>query len=161
MHYLSGEEEKMALSYIKEAGEIALDATCTRSKCGTVIVKNGIIIGTGFNSPSGNLESGRRCACSKAELDSKITDKTCCMHAEQRAIMDALKNHPDDIHGSRLYFVRLGEDGKAKLSGQPYCTICSKMSLDVGISEFVLHHEQGVCIYGTEEYNALSYNYNE
>ncbi|MBR7036894.1 hypothetical protein IKI14_03340 [bacterium] len=32
------------------------------------------------------------------------------MHAEQRAIMDALKNHPDEIEGSDLYFIRLDKD---------------------------------------------------
>ena len=81
------------------------------------------------------------------------------MHAEQRAIMDALRNYPNAIDGSRLYFVRLSGDGEVKFSGAPYCTICSKMSLDVGIKEFVLHHEEGICVYDTEEYNTLSYLY--
>jgi hypothetical protein len=27
----------------------------------------------------------------------KVTDKTCCIHAEQRALFDALKNHPEQI----------------------------------------------------------------
>lgn len=34
------------------AVEVAKNATCGRSKCGSVIAKNGKIIGEGFNSPA-------------------------------------------------------------------------------------------------------------
>lgn len=91
MRYLSGEEEMQAKECIKKAAEIALKATCLRAKCGTIIVKNNEIIGTGINSPPGEKESQRRCIADKKELHPKITDKTCCIHAEQRAIMDALQ----------------------------------------------------------------------
>ena len=81
------------------------------------------------------------------------------MHAEQRAIMNTLRKHPDSIENSRLYFVRLSENDEKKFSGEPYCTICSKMALDVGIEEFVLYREEGICIYDTKEYNTLSFAY--
>lgn len=44
-------------------------------------------------------------------------------------------------------------------AGKPYCTICSKMALDVGIAEFVLWHEEGITVYDTKEYNELSFQY--
>lgn len=113
------------------AVEVAKKATCGRSKCGSVIVRDGKIIGEGFNSPALSLESRRRCACAKSDLHPKVTDKTCCVHAEQRAIMDALAKNPEKIKGSTLYFIRLDDEGFPKRSGEPYCTICSKMSLDV------------------------------
>ena len=97
----------------------------------------------------------------KESYDKRVTDKTCCMHAEQRAIMDAMKRNPEELHGSRIYFIRLSEDGRIAKSGKPYCTICSKMSLDSGIKEFVLLHDDGICVYDTEEYNALSYQYKD
>ncbi len=159
MNYLSGDKEKKALEYIAKAAEIASDATCERAKCGSVIVKSGEIIGVGFNSPPRNLENQRRCSRPKDSYHKKVTDKTCCVHAEQRAIMDALRRNSDKLPGSRLYFVRLDGGGKPSRAGEPYCTICSKMALDVGISEFVLWHEKGVCVYNTEEYNTLSYLY--
>ncbi len=34
------------------AAEVARKATCGRSKCGSVIAKDGKIIGEGFNSPA-------------------------------------------------------------------------------------------------------------
>jgi len=89
-----------------------------------------------------NKKAQRRCFQDKLKLHSKVTDKTCCVHAEQRAIVDALKNNPE-------------------LSGNPYCTICSKMALDVGIKEFILLHKECPIAYNTEEYNLLSYNCRE
>jgi len=39
---------------------------------------------------------------SKDSLDRKVTDKTCCMHAEQRAIFDALRRNPEKLDGSKM-----------------------------------------------------------
>ena len=100
--------------------------------------------------------------CFKDTLDKTFkSDKTCCIHAEQRAIMDALKDYPGQIRESRLYFIRLDDQNQPKKSGKPYCTICSKMALDAGISEFVLWHKEGITVYDTKEYNELSFQYKE
>jgi len=159
MKILSGKEEAEAMKFIDEAANVALDSTCKRKKCGSIIVKKGTIIGKGFNSPPNDDESQRRCSNDKNSYDRKITDKTCCVHAEQRAIMDALRKNPQKIAGSRLYFIRLDDNGVKGVAGNPYCTICSKMALDSGIKEFVLWHETGITVYDTEEYNDLSFRY--
>ncbi len=161
MRCLAGDEEKKALEHIAKAAEIALNSTCERARCGSVIIQNNEIIGSGFNSPPQNKEHQRRCRHDKCAYHKKVTDKTCCVHAEQRAIMDALRRNPDRLVGSTLYFVRLDNKGNPSRAGQPYCTICSKMALDAGIEDFVLWHDCGVCIYDTEDYNALSFQYNE
>jgi len=159
MKCLQDSEEQSALRFLEKAAEVARGATCERAKCGSVIVKDDEIIGVGFNSPPHNDESQRRCACEKSEYHQKVTDKTCCIHAEQRAIMDVLRKNPDKIIGSRLYFIRLDVDGNMTRAGEPYCTICSKMALDVGVAEFVLWHERGACVYDTGEYNDLSFQF--
>lgn len=165
MHLLFKSEEEKVAQYFKAAAKQALKSTCKRSRCGTVIVKSinfddiieDRIIGFGFNSPPGNSEA--RCAFEKSSLNIKVTDKTCCVHAEQRAILDALRSYSYYVPGSKLYFVRVDDEGNIKRSGQPYCTICSKMSLDVGISEFYLWHQEGIGAYNTLEYNELSFKY--
>jgi deoxycytidylate deaminase len=157
MKILVGEDAELAMGFIREAACIAESATCERSLCGAVIVSGGKIIGFGFNSPAGGEES--RCQTLKKDYDLKVTDKTCCVHAEQRAIMDALRKNYEKIFGSRLYFVRLDKEGNISFAGKPYCTICSKMALDVGVAEFVLYREDGVCVYDTKEYNDLSFGY--
>jgi len=60
---------------------------------------------------------------------------------------------------SYLYFTRVGKKGEIETSGEPYCTICSKSILDVGIKEFVLFCKDGIRLYNTGEYNKISFDY--
>ena len=43
MKYLQGEEKEEAIGCFKRASEIALNSTCYRARCGSVIIKNGEI----------------------------------------------------------------------------------------------------------------------
>lgn len=157
MKVLSGADEANAKQYISEATKIAKNSTCFRSKCGTVIVNDNKIIGMGFNSPPLNEHIDH---CIKDELPLNFkSDKGCCVHAEQRAIMEALEENSDKVKGSRLYFIRLDENDNIKYSGNPYCTICSKMALDCGVAEFVLWHKEGITVYNTNEYNTISFQF--
>ena len=124
MRYLSGDEEKKAIKYFYKAIQVALNSTCYRSKCGSVIVKDNTIIGRGFNSPPQNKTLDH---CFKEYLPVNVkSDKTCCVHAEQRAIMNALRNNPNKIIDSILYFIRLDRDNNPTKADKPYCTICSR-----------------------------------
>lgn len=161
MKILAWEQEKKAEKYFIIAWEIAKNATCERSKCWCVIIKDDEIIWQWRNTPPHHLESQRRCNCDKNSYHRKVTDKTCCIHAEQRAIIDALKSNPDKIEGSDLYFMRLDKEWNMSKSWNPYCTICSKMALDTWIKHFLLRHEEWMAEYDTEEYNLLSYQYTE
>jgi len=144
--------------YFRKAQEEAEKSGCKKRFCGAVIIKGGEIIGRGFNSPPKNLESQRRCGQDKSKLDEKVTDKTCCIHAEERAIFDALKRGKD-LEGGVIYFTSVDQIGNRLYSGEPFCTICSKRALDVGIKGWVLEHESGTIFYSAEEYNELSYNH--
>ena len=155
MRFLSGKEEQEAIKYMKKAAEIALNSKCLRSKCGAIIVKDNEIIGTGYNSPPGDKIPEK---CFKDDLpEDFISDKTCCIHAEDRAIRDVLIKNPDKILGSALYFLRLNKNNDIEKAGKPYCTWCSKTALDVGLAEFVLWHEEGICAYATKQYNNISF----
>lgn len=155
MRYLKDKEAEEAIRYLGLAAEEAKHSQCFRSRCGSVIVSDGKVIGKGFNSPPRNRTIDH---CFKDGLPADFkSDKTCCVHAEQRALIDALTHHPTEVPGARIYFIRLDDDGNMMRSGDPYCTICSKMVCDAWISEFLLWHEEGVCVYETEEYNMLSF----
>ena len=157
MRYLTGKERMQAEEYMLHAKELAKKSHCLRNACGSCIVQNSEIVWEGRNSPPGNKPIDK---CIKDWLPSNFkSDKTCCIHAEERAIIDALKRNADKIIGSRIYFIRADLEGKRMYAGEPFCTICSKMALEVGIAEFVLWHEEGICVYNTEEYNTLSFNY--
>jgi hypothetical protein len=57
--------------------------------------------------------------------------------------------------------MRLDMNDEIVKAGKPYCTICSKMALDAGVSEFVLLHDEGIAVYDTDEYNRLSFEHRE
>ena len=142
----------LAISWMKEAAKVAEQALCLNAKCGTVIVKDGEIIGNGYNAPPLGKEENRTCNKEFGSGKPKF-DRTCCMHAEWRAIMDALRRNPNKLNGSKLYFIRVDSQGNIKKSGQPYCTVCSRMALDAGISQFLLWQDEGIAEYSTDEYN--------
>ena len=81
------------------------------------------------------------------------------MHAEWRAVLDACKHNADKIDGSVLYFMRLDDQGNFSGAGVPYCTNCSRLSMEAGIGEFALWNKDGADIYHINEYDRLSYEY--
>ncbi len=143
---------------MEKAAEVARTSLCQNRKCGTVIVKDSEIIGQGYNAPPLDKEENRTCSQDLGPGKPNF-DKTCCMHAEWRAILDASKRNPDKLLGSTLYFTSVKDTGEIKFSGKPCCTTCSRMALDAGIETFILWHKDGVCEYPTVEYNHLSYSY--
>ena len=158
MELLTSQAEKEAIHWMEAAAEQARQALCHKAKCGTVIVKDGEIIGEGFNAPPLDQEENRMCDRELGPGKPKY-DRTCCVHAEWRAIIDALTRNVAKIKGSKLYFTRVDGTGQIKKSGQPYCTVCSRLALDVGIAKFLLWQEEGIAEYPTDEYNRLSYEY--
>lgn len=159
MTHLTLEEEKIAIAWMHQASACAKRARCHRAKCGAVIVADDIVIGQGYNAPP--LDNPENARCNEHyELPVNFKyDRTCCIHAEWRAIMDALTQHPEKIHDSVLYFTRVDDEGTILKSGRPYCTVCSRLALDAGISSFVLWHEEGISAYPTREYDIYSHEY--
>lgn len=148
--------------HFEEAAFEARRATCLRAKCGSVVVSSsGIILGRGFNAPPLGDESQRTCQA-QWDLEKKPKyDKTCCVHAEWNAVLDTVSNaSSEQIEGSRLYFMRVDETtGDWTDAGEPYCTTCSRLTMESGIAEFALWNNGGIDIYELPEYNELSYNF--
>ncbi len=137
--------------------ELANKSLCKRAKCGSVIIQNEKIIGSGFNSPAG--DEPNRCNDTYQIPEHNKHDLTCCVHAEVRAIHDALSKNPNLLAGSKLYFIRLSEANQPTEAGVPYCTICSREALDSGIAEFGLWQNNQFTMYNTQDYNDKSYQY--
>jgi deoxycytidylate deaminase len=146
--------------YFQKAGEEAIKSTCLRAKCGAVVVLNGEVIGRGYNAPPKNDISKRKCEENFSHSTKPKSDKTCCVHAEWNAILDALRGR-DTLSQSAIYFTRVDKTGKLLVSGDPYCTVCSRLALEIGIETFVLWHEDGIRIYPTQEYNDISYAFHQ
>lgn len=141
------------------AADVAKNATCKRAKCGSMIVnRDGLIIGEGFNALPLNLENQRYCdEVFNLNIKPKY-DKTCCIHAEWNAIIDALKNNSDNILESTLYFMRIDDEGNFTNADVPFCTVCSRLALQSGIKYFALWNKKPV-IYDCKNYNNKYYGY--
>lgn len=147
--------------YFELAAKVAQSAKCYQAKCGTVIVKDNKVIGNGFNGPPLGEESNRTCGSKRnTEIKPKY-DKTCCIHAEWCAILNACKTHPEEIIGSTLYFMRINESGKFTDAGDPYCTVCSRLTMESGVGYFALWNNDGIDMYTAEEYDRASYAFSK
>ena len=96
---------------------------CCRRKVGAVIVKNKMVISTGYNgAPRGFPEQA---TCIRDGLKSgDRPDLSCCIHAEQNAIIQAAR-HGIAVDGATLY-----------CTNHP-CTKCLQMLINAGISSVV------------------------
>ena len=159
MQRVVGEELEELRPYFELAARAATKATCTRAKCGSVIVKDGEIIGRGYNSPPLDDEGQRMCDMLWDSNKRPKYDLTCCVHAEWRAVLDACRQNSNKIGGSRLYFMRIDENGDFTDAGLPYCTTCSRFTMESGVGEFVLWNNNGADLYDLTDYNKLSYNF--
>jgi deoxycytidylate deaminase len=145
--------------WFQAAAAEARKSMCLRSSCGAVLVQGKTLLGTGYNAPPGNDPSHRVCSITEASVKKPKTDRTCCVHAEWRALLAALKTHPRDVPGSTMVFVRVDRDGNIMTSGRPYCTVCSRLTLDAGVGFWALWHSEGIRRYPAGEYHRLSQRY--
>ncbi len=109
----------------------ATRSTCLRRKVGAVIVKDRMVLSTGYNdTPRGLPNCGDGgCARCASEVPSGQGHDTClCLHAEQNAILQAAY-HGVAIAGGTLYCTH-----------QP-CLICAKMIVNVGLRRLVFAGE--------------------
>lgn len=157
---VEGQDVLAIQPFFREAAEQAKKATCLRAKCGSVIVTaSGLVVGRGYNAPPLGDESQRYCEDMFDVAKKPKYDKTCCVHAEWNAVIDACKTAPEKLAGATLYFMRVDDEGDFTDAGEPYCTTCSRFTMQAGVSEFALWNDDGADIYTLPEYNKASFEY--
>lgn len=113
-------------SYFFNIAEVvASRSTCLRRQYGAVIVKDGVIVSTGYNGSPRNADNCcdvGTCWRAAHNIPHGERYEMCqAVHAEENAIMNA---SPVDRVGSTLYLVGL-ENGK-RIEAKP-CAHCSKV----------------------------------
>ncbi len=102
-------------------------STCLRRQVGAVIVKDRMVLSTGYNdTPRGIPNCGDGgCARCASDAPTGVGLDTClCIHAEQNSIVQAAY-HGVSINGASIY-----------VTHQP-CLTCAKMILNAGIRRVV------------------------
>ncbi len=125
--------------YLDIAETVAERATCLRRKFGAIIVKDDVIVSTGYNgSPRGreNCTDLGFCYRDKLGIPRGERYELCrSVHAEQNAIIAAPR---DRMLGSTLYMVCVSpEDGRV-LGGTSNCMMCKRMIINAGIETVII-----------------------
>lgn len=110
---------------------VAWRSTCTRRKVGAVLVRDRMIISTGYNeTPRGTPNCGDRgcprCADTSVLSGSRL-DECLCVHAEQNALIQAAF-HGQQTAGATLYTLALP------------CLTCAKLIVNAGVTRVVYCH---------------------
>jgi len=111
--------------WMKITVDISLRSTCVRRKIGAVIVKDTIIVSTGYNGAPRGFPHCIERGCIRDELgiQSGTRHEICFgVHAEQNALLQAGR----DATGGTLY-----------VNAYP-CKICAKMVLNASIKQVVI-----------------------
>jgi dCMP deaminase len=106
---------------------VAKRSTCLRRQVGAILVKDKMILATGYNGAPSGLEHCLDIGCLRdtLEIPSGERHELCRgLHAEQNAIIQAAY-HGVEIRGTTLY-----------CTNHP-CIICSKMIINAGIERII------------------------
>lgn len=122
------------------AKAISMRSTCIRARAGSVIIKNDVIVSTGY---CGSSRGEPNCCdigmCERDRLGIRPGERyEICqsVHSEANAIINAARSGISVLDGDMyLYFERL--DGQKVKHGGP-CLMCSKMLKNAGIKKFVI-----------------------
>lgn len=113
--------------FMRMAVLAASRSTCLRRRVGGVVVKDRMVLSTGYNdTPRGlpNCGDGGCARCASDAPSGQALDTCLCLHAEQNAIIQAAY-HGVAINGATIYTTH-----------QP-CLTCAKMIVNVGIRRIV------------------------
>ena len=125
--------------YLDIAETVSERATCLRRRFGAIIVKNDVIISTGYNgAPRGrqNCTDLKFCMRENMGIPRGERYELCrSVHAEANAIISASRR---DMIGSILYLV--GRDAKTKelLTNATSCSMCRRQIINAGIAKVII-----------------------
>ncbi len=122
--------------YLGIAKQVASRSTCLRRKYGAVIVRDDVIISTGYN---GSPRNGHNCSdkgiCVRQVMNmahnSSNYDLCRSVHAEQNAIINAARQGTS-LLGGTLYLYGYDCVQKKTIDAEP-CPICSRMIKNAGL----------------------------
>lgn len=127
--------------YLDIALAVSKRSTCNRRHYGCVIVKDDVIIATGYNgSPRGEVNCCDYGYCTRAEMPRYQGYEKCpAVHAEQNALLSVDRVHSQ---GATLYLacetVREGTFGSWEEDTNPVpCSLCWRMIKNAGITKVV------------------------
>lgn len=121
--------------YLDIAQTVSERSTCLRKRYGAIIVKNDVIISTGYNgAPRGRKNCSDIGSCTRERLGIPRGERyELCrsVHSEANAIISASR---ENMLGSALYMCCTNPSTGEIISGTNSCMMCKKLIINAGIS---------------------------
>lgn len=125
--------------YLDIAQTVAERSTCLRKCYGAIIVKNDVILSTGYNgAPRGrkNCCDLGQCMRDKLNIPRGERYELCrSVHSEQNAIIAASR---DQMLGATLYMACIDPADGSLVPGTSSCMMCKRVILNAGIAKVVI-----------------------
>lgn len=125
--------------YLDIAQTVSERSTCLRKRYGAIIVKNDVIISTGYNgAPRGRKNCSDIGRCTREELGIPRGERyELCrsVHSEANAIISASR---ESMLGSTLYMCCTEPKTGEIVSGVNSCMMCKRLILNAGIEKVVV-----------------------
>lgn len=125
--------------YLDIAQTVAERGTCLRRLFGAIIVKDDVIVSTGYNgAPRGrkNCTDMQLCMRDKLGIPRGERYEMCrSVHAEANAIIAAARER---MLGATLYMVCISPQTGELLSGTTSCMMCKRQIINAGISTVIV-----------------------
>ncbi len=125
--------------YLDIAQTVAERCTCLRKKFGAIIVKDDVIVSTGYNgAPRGrqNCSDLNFCMRDKLGIPRGERYELCrSVHAEANAIIAAARER---MLGATLYMACIDPKENALVSGTSSCMMCKRLVINAGISTVII-----------------------
>jgi dCMP deaminase len=122
--------------FLEIAKVVSSRSTCLRRRYGAVIVKDNVIVSTGYNgAPRGSINCIDRGSCKRRDLNIPSGERyeLCeAVHAEQNAIING---PPERMKDATIYIAGFEDDGSLA-DGKP-CMLCQRMIGNAMIKEVV------------------------
>ena len=129
--------------YLDIAQTVSERCTCLRKRFGAIIVKNDVIVSTGYNgAPRGRKNCSDLGTCIRDQLNIPRGERyELCrsVHAEANAIIAAPR---DQMLGATLYMSCTDPKDGSLVSGTCSCMMCKRLIINAGISTVIIRDDK-------------------
>ncbi len=134
--------------YLNIAEEVAERSTCLRVKIGAIVVRDDVIVSTGYvGAPRGVRDSLERGFCLRDKLGiphGRNYEICRSVHAEQNAIINAARSGVSILNGDMYIY---GKNSKGEKIDAFPCFICKKMIINAGLNRVICSTREGKKIF--------------
>lgn len=129
--------------YLDIAQTVSQRSTCLRRRFGAIIVKNDVIVSTGYNgAPRGRKNCSDLGSCMRDKLGIPRGERyELCrsIHAEANAIIAASR---DQMLDSTLYLCCTDPSTGEVIGGMNCCMMCKRQVINAGISKVIIRNNK-------------------